>query len=378
MDVKSKRLISEVIAEAQKLSKYSIGETIEGLAIKLGVKPSEILKLNSNENFFIPLDFLRNILRQVVDETDPRLYPRDEFRELKEALSQRLNIPPEEIVIGAGSDQLIDLVSRMFLSRGDEALSINPTFVIYERCVRIQKAEYKSVPLKDDFSLDVDALISSVNPKTKIIFLCSPNNPTGNRFSREDILRIAENFNGLVVVDEAYADFASETLIDLAGELENLIVFRTFSKFFGLAGLRVGYAITNRDLAKTINERFQMPFSASIIALKMATKLLEEENFKFIEEKALELKVERSRLIKALNNIEGVKAFPSETSFILFHIEDISSPSVYKALLKRGVIIREIGKVLKFKNCLRVTVAPAEMMKRFLKSLEEVLDELRA
>ena len=266
----------------------------------------------------------------------------------------------------------------MFLSRGDEALSINPTFVIYERCVRIQKAEYKSVPLKDDFSLDVDALISSVNPKTKIIFLCSPNNPTGNRFSREDILRIAENFNGLVVVDEAYADFASETLIDLAGELENLIVFRTFSKFFGLAGLRVGYAITNRDLAKTINERFQMPFSASIIALKMATKLLEEENFKFIEEKALELKVERSRLIKALNNIEGVKAFPSETSFILFHIEDISSPSVYKALLKRGVIIREIGKVLKFKNCLRVTVAPAEMMKRFLKSLEEVLDELRA
>ena len=378
MDVKSKRLISEVIAEAQKLSKYSIGETIEGLAIKLGVKPSEILKLNSNENFFIPLDFLRNILRQVVDETDPRLYPRDEFRELKEALSQRLNVLPEEIVIGAGSDQLIDLVSRMFLSRGDEALSINPTFVIYERCVRIQKAEYKSVPLKDDFSLDVDALISSVNPKTKIIFLCSPNNPTGNRFSREDILRIAENFNGLVVVDEAYADFASETLIDLAGELENLIVFRTFSKFFGLAGLRVGYAITNRDLAKTINERFQMPFSASIIALKMATKLLEEENFKFIEEKALELKVERSRLIKALNNIEGVKAFPSETSFILFHVEDISSPSVYKALLKRGVIIREIGKVLKFKNCLRVTVAPAEMMKRFLKSLEEVLDELRA
>ncbi len=378
MNVKSKRLIREAIAEAQKLSKYSIGETIEGLAIKLGVKPSEILKLNSNENFFIPLDFLRNILRQVVDETDPRLYPRDEFRELKEALSQRLNVLPEEIVIGAGSDQLIDLVSRMFLSRGDEALSINPTFVIYERCVRIQKAEYKSVPLKDDFSLDVDALISSVNPKTKIIFLCSPNNPTGNRFSREDILRIAENFNGLVVVDEAYADFASETLIDLAGELENLIVFRTFSKFFGLAGLRVGYAITNRDLAKTINERFQMPFSASIIALKMATKLLEEENFKFIEEKALELKVERSRLIKALNNIEGVKAFPSETSFILFHVEDISSPSVYKALLKRGVIIREIGKVLKFKNCLRVTVAPAEMMKRFLKSLEEVLDELRA
>ena len=378
MDVKSKRLIREAIAEAQKLSKYSIGETIEGLAIKLGVKPSEILKLNSNENFFIPPDFLRNILRQVVDETDPRLYPRDEFRELKEAISQRLNVLPEEIVIGSGSDQLIDLVSKMFLSRGDEALSINPTFVIYERCVRIQNAEYKSVPLKDDFSLDVDALISSVNPKTKIIFLCSPNNPTGNRFSREDILRIAENFDGLVVVDEAYADFTSETLIDLAREFENLIVFRTFSKFFGLAGLRLGYAITNRDLAKTINERFQMPFSASIIALKMATKLLEEENFKFIEEKALELKVERSRLIKALNNIEGVKAFPSETNFILFHVEDISSPSVYEGLLKRGVIIREIGKVLKFKNCLRVTVAPAEMMKRFLKSLEEALDELRA
>lgn len=373
--MKDRKIISEVIAKAQRLSRYDVGETIKGLALKLGVKPSEILKLNSNENFFIPLDFLRSILRQVVNEADPRLYPRDEFRELKEALSRRLNVLPEEIVIGAGSDQLIDLVSRIFLNEGDEALSITPTFVIYERFVRIQGAEYSSISLKDDFSLDVDAFISSISPKTKIIFLCSPNNPTGNQFSRRDILRIAEDFNGLVAVDEAYVDFASETLVDLARELENLIVFRTFSKFFGLAGLRVGYAVTNCDLAKTINERFQIPYPASIIALNMARKLLEEENFKFIEEKSLELKVERSRLIEALNNVKGVRAFPSETNFILFHTGEISSLKVYEGLLRRGVIVREIGQILKFKNCLRVTVAPAEIMRRFLKSLEEALDE---
>ena len=368
---KEKRVVREIISKAQKLDKYDIGETIEGLASKIGKKPSEILKLNSNENLFISRDFLRSLLKQVAEEADPRIYPRDEFMELKESISAYHNIPVDEIVIGAGSDQLIDLVSRMSLGEGDEALSIAPTFVIYERCVKLQGAIYKSIPLKDDFSLNLESLLSSITSKTKIIFLCSPNNPTANQFKREDILRLAEEFDGIVAVDEAYADFAGSTLVNRVGELENLIVFRTFSKVFGLAGLRLGYAVTNKTLAKTINERFQMPYSVSLVALKIATKML--ENLDYVRGVIEEIKAERTRMIRALNQISGVRAFPSETNFVLFQVNRDSS-SVYRELLSRGVIVRNIGRVLRFNNCLRVTVAPTPLTNQFLRELREVLN----
>lgn len=368
---KEKRVVREIISKAQKLDKYDIGETIEGLASKIGKKPSEILKLNSNENLFISRDFLRSLLKQVAEEADPRIYPRDEFMELKESISAYHNIPVDEIVIGAGSDQLIDLVSRMSLGEGDEALSIAPTFVIYERCVKLQGATYKSIPLKDDFSLNLESLLSSITSKTKIIFLCSPNNPTANQFKREDILRLAEEFDGIVAVDEAYADFAGSTLVNRVGELENLIVFRTFSKVFGLAGLRLGYAVTNKTLAKTINERFQMPYSVSLVALKIATKML--ENLDYVRGVIEEIKAERTRMIRALNQISGVRAFPSETNFVLFQVNRDSS-SVYRELLSRGVIVRNIGRVLRFNNCLRVTVAPTPLTNQFLRELREVLN----
>jgi len=367
-----KRIIAEVISGSQNLSIYDVGETINRLALKIGKKPSEILKLNSNENFFVPLDFIRNILEQIVEEIDPRIYPRDELRELKEAIAEYHNISPNNVVIGAGSDQLIDLTSRIFLKNDYEALSIEPTFGIYERFTRLQGAIYRGVPLKDDFSLDIDAILSSVTPKTRIIFICSPNNPTANQFKRDEIMYLAERFDGLVAVDEAYADFATATLIDVVDSLENVLVFRTFSKAFGLAGLRIGYAVTNERLAKTISERFQMPYPVSVTAVKAVTKMLERAEY--IKTLVKEVKAERSRLIDSLNRIRGVRAFPSETNFVLFQVNR-DSLTTYRGLLNRGVIVRNIGRVLRFENCLRVTVAPAPMMDRFIRELEGVLGE---
>lgn len=365
-----KRIIDEVIEGARDLSKYDVGETIEGLASKLGKKPSEILKLNSNENLFMPLDLLRDVLRQVVDEVDPRIYPRDEYRHLREAISGFMNVPEECIAIGAGSDQLIETISEMFLRDGYEALSMEPTFPIYERCVRIQGASYRAVPLKDDFTLDVDSMMSAINPNTRIIFLCSPNNPTANQLGRENILSLCEEFEGLVVVDETYADFAGVTLADAAVSLDNLIVFRTFSKTFGLAGLRVGYAVGNRRLVKVFEEKFQMPYSVSTIALKAAVKILERwgEVAGVIEA----IREQREILVSELNKMSGVRAFPSETNFVLFQVNKDSS-TVYRSLLEKGVIVRNLGRVLRFDNCLRVTVAPSPMTERFLRHLSEVL-----
>jgi len=362
--------LRQVLAQARNLDAYDVGETIEGIARRLEKKPSEIIKLNSNENFFVPLDFLKSILREVVEEVDPRIYARDEQRELKEALGRYIDISPKMIVVGTGSDQLIDLITRVILKHGDEALSIAPTFSIYERCVAIQGGVFKAVPLKDDFSLDVEAMLASITPKTKLILLCSPNNPTANQFVRQDIRLLAENFLGLVAVDEAYVDFAGGSVVDLVGEIDNLVVFRTFSKVFGLAGLRLGCMIASPELTKVMDEKFQLPYTVTITAVKTALKLL--ERIDIIKAAIEEVKAERGRLIERLNQIDGVHAFDSETNFVLFNVMK-DSQKVYEALLGKGVIMRNIGHILHLDNCLRVTVAPPPMTDRFLNTLCEVL-----
>ena len=362
--------IREFLDGARDLSRYDVGETVEGLAQKLGLEPSAILKLNSNENLFIPIHFLRETLMEVVRELDPRIYPRDERSRLEEELSRYLGVKPDQIVIGAGSDQLIELVVNAFLNEKSEAISIFPTFPIYERVVRIRRAGFRRIPLKGDFSLDVDQMLSEVKPETKLIFLCSPNNPTANQFPLEDVGRLIEGFDGVVVVDEAYAEFAEYSLINLADRFENLIVLRTFSKSFGLAGLRLGYLISDGEIATILRERFQMPYAASSIAIRMGLKLLERVDV--IEDAIMRLREVRKRFLSRLNHIDGVRAFNSETNFILMSLNK-NSDMVYSSLLSRGVIVRKIGDVLGYRNCIRVTVAPQEMMDQFIEVLEEVL-----
>jgi histidinol-phosphate aminotransferase len=354
---------------------YDLGENIDSLARKLNRKPSEILKLNSNENFFVSLDLLRNLLKEVVDDMDPRLYPGDEAKELREALGTYVNASPETIVLGTGSDQLIDLVARAVLRPGDVALSIAPTFSIYEQCSKLQGATYKPILLQDDFSLDTEKMLSSVGPRTSLLFLCSPNNPTANQFDRKELTRLIEDFAGIVVIDEAYVEFAKDSVVDLVEESQNLVVLRTFSKAFGLAGLRLGYAIASREFVRIMSERLQLPYAVPHIAMRLGVKLLRKIDV--IRSAVSALKVERSRLTKSLNKISGLRAFESETNFVLLSTS-VDSNDLYRKLLEKGIIVKNLGRVLHLDNCLRVAVAPREMCERFLNSLREALGDMDA
>jgi histidinol-phosphate aminotransferase len=260
----------------------------------------------------------------------------------------------------------------MFLSRGQEAIAITPTFSMYEHCTKVQKAIYTPVMLKNDFSLDTENLFKAIKGDTRIIFICSPNNPTANRYKKSEIEFIAENYDGLLVIDEAYVEFAKRSIDEITDEFENVIVFRTFSKAFGLAGLRLGYAITNSQLAEIIIDKFQMPFAVSKFSLKMGIKLL--ENVKVINDAVNDLKLERERLIKNLRATSGIQAFNSETNFVLFRTKK-NSDLVHAELLKKGIMIRKIGDILNLKNCLRVTVAPNTLLDKFMSGLNEVMDE---
>jgi histidinol-phosphate aminotransferase len=363
------RWLKERLEEIRSLWGYKAGETLGRAAQKSKIKPSEILKLNSNENFFVPRGILTQLLKEVVEEVDLRIYPQEEEKEIKEALGKYLGVPSKCIMVESGSDPLIAFISSLFIERGDEALSVAPTFGIYKHMVDLRGAMYLSVLLKEDFSMDMEEISAKVTTRTKLFFLCSPNNPTANQFKIDEIQSLIKDFPGLVIIDEAYGEFADYTAVPLVEKFENLMVLRTFSKTFGLAGLRLGYAVANPELAATLSEKAQLPYPVSSIALRMGLKLL--SNIEVIKDAIERLKRERDRLIRGLNAIKGVTAFNSKANFVLFQTEK-ASDEIYQALLDQGVLVRNLGRVLHLERCLRTTVGLPEMNEKTLAVLKHV------
>lgn len=368
MTGQSRKWLRGRLNELRSLAGYTSGETVRRTARRLGIKSSEIVKLNSNENFFMPKEELTELLMEVVEETDLRRYPQEEELLLKRALGKYLNVESGCITVGNGSDQLIELMASLFLDRG-EAFSVSPTFSMYKHIVSLLGANYVEFPLRDDFSLDIKGILAAVTSRTRLLFLCSPNNPTANQFREDEVRAVVEAFPGLVVMDEAYAEFAEFSVVPLVNEFENLVVLRTFSKAFGLAGLRLGYAVSNRDLAETVSSKAQLPYPVNSIALKMGLKLL--NNVEIMRDAANQMKKERVRLIKRLNELSGVTAFDSQANFVLVQT-DRGTDEFFQALLNRGITVRNVGKVLTLGGCLRVTVGLPQMNDKLLAALEQI------
>jgi histidinol-phosphate aminotransferase len=372
MKFQGRKWLSERLSEIQSLTGYAVGETVDSLARRLNVDTSEIVKLNSNENFFLVKEKFRKLLYEVVNEIDPRIYPQDEESEIKKALGEYLGVSPECITIGNGSDQLLYIITRIFLDKGDEAFSINPTYSMYRICAAHQKAKYVEVPLKKDFSLDVEGVLASATSNTRLFFLANPNNPTANQFGIEEVKSVVEGIPGLVLVDEAYTNFARYSLTRLAKKHENLILLKTFSKAFGSAGLRLGFTVSNPGLAETLREKAQLPWPVSSIILRTGLKLL--ANIELVNESIKKLKKERVRFIGKLNDIPGVRAFDSQTNFVLFKTNE-KADDVFRALLNKGIIVKNIGKILHLQGCLRTTIGLPEMNDKLIFALKQFLGE---
>jgi len=365
-----RKLLEKKLKQLQLLESYIPERTNESVAKQLGISPSEIVKLNYNENLFMPREKLVGFMREVAEECDLRIYPQEEENRLKEKVGSYLTVPRDCVVVGNGSDELIDRITRLFLEKGDRVVSIAPTFPVFRQCIQRQGAEYVAVPLLRDFGLDVESLVDAFMPEASLLYLCSPNNPTANQFKKEDIITLIEEFPGIVVVDEAYAEYADYSMVQLAEKYENLIVLRTFSKAFGLAGLRLGYAVTNVTLAKMLAEKTTLPFPVSVFTLGMGRKLL--ENLAMVKKTVEELKTERGKLTEKLNGISGIEAFGSKTDFVLFNV-DKPYEDIYEKLQRRGILVKKFGKLLHLENCLRTTVGLPQMNIKLLEALEEIV-----
>jgi histidinol-phosphate aminotransferase len=327
------------------------------------------VKLNYNENLFIPKAKLVELMKEAAEECDVRIYPQEEESRLREKLGNYLKVPKDCIVIGNASDELIDRAVRLFVEKGDTAVSVMPTFPVLSYCVKRQGAEYVAVPLLKNFELDVKGLLGAFSPRTSLLYLCSPNSPTANQFKQGEIESLITEFPGMVVLDEAYAEYADYSMVSRISKYENLIILRTFSKAFGLAGLRLGYAAASAGLAKTLMEKMPLPFPVSVFTLSMGSKLL--ENYAIVEKAVKELKNERGTLIKNLNEISGIQAFDSKTNFVLFNTVK-PSDYVYQSLFQKGILVKKLGKILQYDNCLRTTVGLPQMNAKLLEALKEV------
>ncbi len=315
--------------------------------------------LDANENSFgSPL------------EQNYNRYPDPLQTEIKEKIARRNTIKPTEIFVGNGSDEAIDLLFRIFCEPDvDEVIITPPTYGMYKVSADINAIRVKEIYLRTDFQLNIQEIRENISERTKLVFLCSPNNPTGNSLRREAILKITESFRGIVVVDEAYIHFSREkSLIDEIKKCPNLVVLQTFSKAWGLAGLRVGLAFANEEIIKLFN-KVKPPYNVSQIAQEAVLRALENESE--VEKTIAEIVAEREKLIEKLNAFEFVtKIHPTDANFVL--LKTIDAEKIYKFLLDEKIVVRNRNNVEMCAGCLRITIGTPDENEMLISSLKKL------
>ena len=294
-------------------------------------------------------------------------YPDPLQLELKDRIAAMKGVSPSQIFVGNGSDEAIDLLFRIFCEPGHDAvITCPPTYGMYRVSAEINDIAVSEIRLTDDFQLDAPAIVTGVTDATKLIFICSPNNPTGNLMSRGSILEIAQKFKGIVVVDEAYIDFADErSLIAELKNLPNLVVLQTFSKAWGMAGVRVGLAFAHTEVINLMN-RVKPPYNVSEIAQQAVIAALESEST--VKDWIMTTIDERLRLENSLIALDIVqKVYPSDANFLLIKVND--ADAIYQYLIEEKIVVRNRNNVKLCEGCLRITIGTREENRRLLSSL---------
>jgi histidinol-phosphate aminotransferase len=343
-------------------------ESPDEIAEHYGVPRESIVKLDGNENPFGPSP---RALAVLAGDYAAHRYPDPDHRGLRAALSERLAVAAESIVAGAGSDELIDLLFRCCVDAGDRILIASPTFGMYAFNAELNGAQVVDVPLLDGWQLDIEPLIEAAR-EVKIVFLASPNNPTANAFARADIERLLES-GALVVIDEAYIEFSHEdSLAPLAAAGAPLIVLRTFSKWGGLAGLRIGYGVMPEALAGALMS-VKQPYNVSVPAELAAIASLEDAAL--LDDRACTITGERERMAEALRATGWIEPDPSETNFLLCRLTRSDGATVQEGLRRRGVLVRYFDEP-RLRQYIRISAGSAQDTDRVLAALDEIAHEI--
>lgn len=365
-------LIGLANSGVQELHPYQPGKPIEELERELGL--SDVVKLASNENPLGPSALAVAAAQAALAES--HLYPDASGFALKKKLAPRLGVNANQLTLGNGSNDVLDVITRVFLDKEGSAVFSQHAFIVYPISVKAVGARAIITPAKD-WGHDLDAMAAAIEPDTRLVFIANPNNPTGTCLAFSDLrafmAKVAEQV--IVVLDEAYVEFVGtgrgEEGLALLKDYPNLILTRTFSKAYGLAGLRVGYAVSHPDIADLLN-RVRAPFNVTVPALAAAEAVLDDEDYLLRSQQ-----VNREGLAQLGAGLDtlGVPYIPSVGNFIAIELPCPAAP-IYQALLERGVIVRPVG-IYDMPNHLRVSVGLASENARFLTALAEVLEARR-
>jgi histidinol-phosphate aminotransferase len=367
----SRSRVRRAIAE---IAPYAGPDDPEYLAKRLGRPIESIIKLDANENPYGASPLVQEMLSTYSGYS---VYPDADQRSARELLAEYAGVDADRLILGNGADELIDLLMRAYLDPGDELMDFPPSFAMYAFNAQLQDARVVSVPRDDAFRVDVEGALRAITPRTKLILLTSPNNPTGTVMPTADVRRILES-GYLVVLDEAYFEFADadglgfETMIGEVGRYPNLVVLRTFSKWAGLAGLRIGYGAFPADVSEHL-WKLKPPFNVNVAALVAMRAALEDRDR--LLGTVRKIVAERDRLLTELGKTRIVKPYPTRANFILCAVTGMDGLALRNRLADEGILVRHYG-TPRLRDCVRISVGRPEQNDVLLATLMKIADEI--
>ena len=354
-----------LLPHIRQLKTYDGVDPMEVMAQRAGIPPEEVIRLNGNENPYGPSP---EVVKALGSFQHYNHYPDPDQRQLRDTLSEYLGVPAEQIVAGNGSDELIDMILRMFVGLGENIVIPTPTFGMYAFSAEVCGGRVKSVPRNDSFDIDVEATVSAFDANTKAIFLASPNNPTGNVAS-ESSVRALLGTGRVVVVDETYYEFCGQTMLPLLDEHPNLVVLRTFSKWAGLAGLRIGFGAMHPDIALTMMS-MKSPYNVNLAAEVALTASLKDRSTLLNRVQAIVQ--ERKRVMEMLEEIPQIKVWPSQANFFLCRLPEGRGQEIFEGLCRRGIFLRYFN-TPQLQDYVRASIGLPEEMDRVVADLKELV-----
>jgi histidinol-phosphate aminotransferase len=359
MDV-SKLIRPELVT----MKSYTPVEPTEVLSQRADLPSSKVIKLDGNEN---PYGCSPKVYHALATYLYYHNYPDPEQRELRKALEEYAGLGRQHIVCGMGSDDLIDLILRLFLKPGDEVINCPPTFGMYPFSTEICRGRVVDVSRTADFALDMAGIKKALTKNTKVIFIASPNNPTGNTTSEKEIMELVDA-GKIIVVDEAYFEFSGVTMTNLVPSYPNLIVIRTFSKWAGLAGLRIGYGFFPIEIADYLM-KIKQPYNANAAA--QTAVLASLADIEYLRANVAKIVLERERLFGKLKELDWLRPYPSQANFILCSLSGGRAKEIWQQLRKKGIFVRYFD-TPGLQDCLRISVGRPEDTDALVRALKEV------
>lgn len=348
------------------LEPYTPIVPFEALSERLGLPVEQIIKLDANENPYGPSP---RAIEALARYPHYAIYPDPDQMPLRRALARYTGQPISRILCGNGSDEIIDLLLRLFIAPGDAVIESSPTFGMYSFNTGVVGGRSVDVPRDATWRVDTEAIAAAVETtRAKLVFLPTPNNPDGSSLTRAEIERLLE-LPTIVVIDEAYAEFSGTSVADLVGQVPNLVVLRTFSKWAGLAGLRIGYGLIPEPIIEHL-WKIKPPYNINMAA--NAAALASLDDLDFLLGNVRRIVAERERLLAALHTIGGLEPFPSDANFILMRVHDGRAAELKMALERRGILLRYYSKP-RLRDCVRISVGTPEQNDRAIQALREIV-----